>query len=228
MIYKDKFNQAIQLTMPKNVKTIGISMSGGADSSLLCYLLARQIKEEKLDVKISPITAKFSVRPWSYDVSRTVTGFISSALDFDNWGDHWKFDVTEYECQTDARKEYKFDTIVQFLILNKKIDFFYSGKTKNPAQEIMNTFHDKQYQEDRQNPNQQSIQKSEIEHVPYAMVDKRLVLSLYKDLDLLDTLFPLTRSCEGDRNITNNFTTTCGKCWWCEERNWAYQEVIND
>jgi tRNA(Ile)-lysidine synthase TilS/MesJ len=34
------------------VKTIGVWMSGGADSALLCYLLAKQIKKDLIQAKL--------------------------------------------------------------------------------------------------------------------------------------------------------------------------------
>ena len=36
--------------------TLGIWLSGGADSSLLCYLLAKHIKDNNLPYKLQPVT----------------------------------------------------------------------------------------------------------------------------------------------------------------------------
>jgi len=40
------------------IHTVGVWMSGGADSTLLCYLLAKQIKEENLPIKLKPFTVQ--------------------------------------------------------------------------------------------------------------------------------------------------------------------------
>ena len=50
----------IPLTTPagNKIKTIGIWMSGGADSSLLCYLMAKEIKTHNIPVKIQPLTVQ--------------------------------------------------------------------------------------------------------------------------------------------------------------------------
>ena len=51
---------------------------------------------------------------------------------------------------------------------------------------------------------------------------------MYKEANLLDELYPITRSCEYDptsnyfKNIKNPGIGHCGKCWWCEERKWAF------
>ena len=42
----------------REVKTIGIWMSGGADSSLLAYLLAKKIKDEELNIKLQPLSVR--------------------------------------------------------------------------------------------------------------------------------------------------------------------------
>ena len=47
---------------------------------------------------------------------------------------------------------------------------------------------------------------------------KQSIASLYRALGVEETLFPHTRSCEDD-NHTNGH---CGKCWWCKERLWGF------
>ena len=52
MIYENKFGK-IKIELENlNNKTIGIAMSGGADSTLLCCLLANTIKEKGLDKQV--------------------------------------------------------------------------------------------------------------------------------------------------------------------------------
>ena len=61
---------------------------------------------------------------------------------------------------------------------------------------------------------------------PFFVINKKWEAEVYKDLNLLDTLFPLTRSCEGSDYETGNYTFHCGKCWWCEERMWAFGRLV--
>ena len=58
MIYKNKFGEVDILNKKYNFdnKVIGLSMSGGADSTMLCYLLAKTIQKEKLNIIIQPYT----------------------------------------------------------------------------------------------------------------------------------------------------------------------------
>lgn len=56
----------------------------------------------------------------------------------------------------------------------------------------------------------------------YANVDKKFVAGVYKENNLMDTLFPLTRSCVGRPKETDNFTKECHRCFWCYEKAWAF------
>ena len=35
-------------------------------------------------------------------------------------------------------------------------------------------------------------------------------------------IFPLTRSCVGVANLTDNYTKNCHQCFWCYEKKWAF------
>ena len=146
MEYTDKFGQIARLEIPSGVKNIAVSMSGGADSSLLCYLLAKQIKEQGLDIKIFPVSAVFAVRPWSYDTAARIIKRIETLTGFTNWGHHWQFRVSLEDCKSDIAKENRFGDTLSLLFINKVIDHLYSGKTKNPSAEVCDTFVDKRRQ----------------------------------------------------------------------------------
>ena len=56
MQYKNTFGK-IQVMKNEHLfrgKTLGVSMSGGADSTMLCYLLAKTIKKRDLQITIQP------------------------------------------------------------------------------------------------------------------------------------------------------------------------------
>ena len=52
----------MKLNIPKNVKKIGLAMSGGCDSSLLLYLLCNQIVEDNFS-KISNLVLLLNSLP---------------------------------------------------------------------------------------------------------------------------------------------------------------------
>lgn len=53
--------------------------------------------------------------------------------------------------------------------------------------------------------------------------DKRVTFWLADQLGILDTLLKITRSCEGVRELSKNWTEECHHCWWCYERTWAHE-----
>ena len=60
---------------------------------------------------------------------------------------------------------------------------------------------------------------------PFVNVNKRFVAGVFKENNLMDDLYPITRSCVGGSWQTNNFTEWCWQCFWCYEKEWAFNEV---
>ena len=61
------------------VKTIGMWMSGGADSSMCAYLINKKIRDENLDVKFQPMSVRRG-RGWNPVYAGTVIDFIENSL----------------------------------------------------------------------------------------------------------------------------------------------------
>lgn len=58
---------------------------------------------------------------------------------------------------------------------------------------------------------------------PFRNGDKRVTFWLADNLGILDNLLAISRSCEGPRDLSNNWTEECHHCWWCYERTWAHE-----
>ena len=56
---------------------------------------------------------------------------------------------------------------------------------------------------------------------PWTNWHKQDLAELYNNLAIMDTLFPLTRSCEG-MGSEILARKHCGECWWCQERLWGF------
>ena len=69
------------------VNTIGIWMSGGADSSFLAYMLCKKIKKENLNIKLQPISSRRG-RPWNPVYAGNVIDWIVNDLQIDFVLDH--------------------------------------------------------------------------------------------------------------------------------------------
>ena len=58
---------------------------------------------------------------------------------------------------------------------------------------------------------------------PLYKINKRFIADIYRQFDLTENLFPMTWSCEGSKELTNDYTIPCEECWWCWEREWAFK-----
>ena len=221
------------LTIPSNtpsgkpITDIGIWLSGGADSALLCYLLAKKIVDEKLAVKIHPLTIDYK-RP-HVAIAKEVVASISSLLFCTEvFADHVIYNPPADVTWTNAELN------EQFHIRNKEhfttglIQILYSGITTNPPVEVQQTFnygvlHDVELKRGA------GVTKTDVVHKigeegefyeikPFFNVDKLAIAKLYTDNNLMDTLFPITRSCEDPSTVRGH----CGECWWCQERKWGF------
>ena len=108
------------------------------------------------------------------------------------------------------------------------IDILYSCITCNPPD------NDKTISKNKERTRDESAERpletwSGFAHYinPFFKINKKDIKKLYDENGLTHTLFPITRSCEGSDYQTGNYTYHCGKCWWCEERLWAFGFLDN-
>ena len=45
-----------EINLPSHVTDIGLKISGGADSAIVAYMLAKYVSEERPDINIHPVT----------------------------------------------------------------------------------------------------------------------------------------------------------------------------
>jgi len=205
----------------KEVKTLGIWMSGGADSSILAYLLAKKIIDEKLSINILPLSVR-RTRPWNPLYAQNVVDFIEENLKF-KFLDHKIFypDINDsYQCED---KEFR-DRNVE-LFEKDEMQILYSGITCNPPNDAPI---DKNKERVRDVDAKREIYNESPDGCfinPFFNINKKFIYKIYHKFDLLNTLFPITRSCEGSIEDSGNYTYHCGKCWWCEERLWAFGKL---
>lgn len=192
------------------VKNIGIKMSGGADSSILGYLLAEHIIKNKLDINLFPIIIIEQDAPFQQIHAQQVIEFIEQTLDF-------KFCspiIFDHYTKTNKIKRMR---QIESDLLKTMLDFIISGTTQYPKE----GFIEPGGPDDNRKGVFPELWKEKI-YTPFINKDKKELAELYKQHKLLDTLFPLTRSCVA---VTNNFESHCGECWWCKERKWAFGKL---
>lgn len=53
-----------EINLSKDVTDIGIKISGGADSAIVTYMLAKYVTEERPDITIHPVTGIADIKPY--------------------------------------------------------------------------------------------------------------------------------------------------------------------
>lgn len=242
---------AVTLPFNNKWKSIGVSVSGGADSALLAYLLSKHIYYYQLPIKINFISniRMWETRPWQRYDSIRIFNTIKSLFPSLTYKRYENFVAPEIETGTigkiipNSKGDLKGgDQISTFSFANyicrlEKIDAWYAGITKNPPIDFNGA------PDDRNNDFEGSIKEIVTNHKdlfiihPFKFESKDKLINLYKKLDLLD-LLSKTRSCEGDTTsapeifngldfdtyIPDQFVPVCGKCFWCKEREWAMKK----
>lgn len=204
----------IDLIIPDS--PVGVTVSGGADSAILLYFI---LKMTSNPVYIFSVVNQFKLgtnAKCSIDV-------VSKCAELT--GNYNFTHILEYTpMQT---KENLFNTPRKFL-KNGSISYLYTGVTKNPPDNVTETFKRQTSESVHRDP---SVTRTEIHEnfiMPWTNVDKQTVRRIYENYNLLESLFPLTRSCEWStnmKNVENPGTGHCGECWWCEERLWGFGKL---
>lgn len=192
-----------------DVKRIGIKMSGGADSSLLAYLLVKHIIDNNLDIKVHPIIIIERLSPFQELFAKPIIEFIEkeTGFSFEN--------LFIFECAVDENKTKKMRQIEADL-LNLELDLIVAGTTQHPK----SGFNEPGGPDESRIGNFPEIWDKI--YIPFINKDKRELAELYNQYNLIETLFPMTRSCVA---VTDNFDKHCGECWWCKERIWAFGKL---
>ena len=212
MIIKNS-QQDITIDLPTNFKQVGLKISGGTDSAIVAYMLSKYVSEERKDITIIPITVNHQDKEFQEPFAKSVIKHLTDV--FGNiFGEHHVRHCPEAS-QYDSTQR----NLVKSLYLSKKIQCHYVGITKNPPSEVID--HWNFGPADDRNAGEELRPTVEFKSFrPLINIDKKGVAELYNTLGVMETLFPLTRSCE---EYTNDFSKHCGTCWFCKERHWGFE-----
>jgi 7-cyano-7-deazaguanine synthase in queuosine biosynthesis len=232
-------------------KNIGISVSGGADSALMSYLLCDLVNKNKFEKKIHIITNVrcWKTRPWQQQNSLDVYNWLVSAfptIEFKRhtnfiapdleWGSVGPNIVDEYG-KLKSGNQIELRAHAEYVAHKEKLDAWYCGVTKNPDKEFDGRLVDRDVNVDISDTTLDRLIKTHMGVFachPFTYVQKDWIVAQYKKLGIMD-LFDLTRSCEGDRETYPDIfgdldyktyepgspVPVCGKCFWCKEREWG-------
>lgn len=220
----------MKLDFDKPHKKILLDVSGGADSSLLLYMLIQHLKEtNQNDVEVNLLTMAFDKKGrWTARYATNIIDFVIDKTETDYIKNHWVFYRKTPESTYIPQME---DHYIEV----ENITLLMNGRTANPPLgEIVTNYKGESILLTETSPApERNVNRNAKVYIhrpnltiyrPFVNLHKKQIKDLYEKYNLLDSLFPLTRSCEGFDYETKNYTTSCGRCWWCLERKWAFGE----
>lgn len=219
-------------------RQIAVSVSGGADSALLAYLVCKKVTAQEVHI-ISHVRC-WKTKPWQeYDSKRIYdwlcehfpnitfhrhVNFIAPDLEYGDKGatlvDEYGRNVSGDNIQQRAYAEY--------ICHKHNINCYYNGVTRNPRDAEFNGMKERDVERTKDNEHLEFM-----EHMgryaahPFRFITKDQIIKKYKEENIVD-LFNITRSCEGTfdwldyRNYkVGELVPVCNECFWCKERDWA-------
>tara|TARA_B100000809_G_scaffold264388_1_gene320082 strand:- start:1722 stop:2405 length:684 start_codon:yes stop_codon:yes gene_type:complete len=221
--------KTIDIELPKTGNIL-LWVSGGLDSAAGLYLIARHIKENKLKNRIvvatwqrdsddNPGEKKQIAKDWNVKHAEKVIAKVKTLLKIPKnsklISDHI---IIPTPPKTGLRiDESEWQKVYYRHEKRMKLKDTFGFVTKNPTRSIMQ---ENDMWEDR--PAYRDGVKRQHNSKPFQNYDKRFIAKIFEDEGLMKTLYPVTRSCEGQADKTQNFTKPCKKCWWCKEKKWAF------
>ncbi len=197
---------------------VGIMVSGGADSAILLYHLMKHSKDKIHIFSLGNNDKRrlnLSIATQVVEKCIQLTGNI-------NIEHHINY------CETQTLNSLL--VMPKQFIEEKRIKIVYNGVTANPPKKVLDTFKLKSLEIDRDPNVERDVFTSDgLWYSPWTNIDKKIIASMFKEENLIETLFSITRSCAYDpthhyfiENVKDPGYGHCGGCWWCEEREWAF------
>jgi 7-cyano-7-deazaguanine synthase in queuosine biosynthesis len=199
------------IDVPVYSGTLGISLSGGADSAVLLYMLMANTTDP---IATYTIASRSKNKTTAYYAPKVIERCQELT------GHH---NVTNTVIEVDVQH---IDDMVSAFIMELdagRIDKIYLGTTQHPSLEVQAEFTDSLDPETLLMRNagiKRPIEEGDFV-IPFRNHNKRDIAGIYTALGLTDSLFPITRSCEDPRYTQGH----CGKCWWCQERLWGFGRI---
>jgi hypothetical protein len=235
----------VEIPFDKNWKKVAISISGGADSALLTFLLCDKIINNT-EIHFITHVRMWKTRPWQSWYSDRVIEWFKDRFPSIKFEKHVNFISPELEYGSvgptiidEYGKLVSGDNIekrafAEYICFINNIDSHYNAVTRNPRGINLGGMNERDIEQSSDNRHL-TITKHMNRWAchPFRFVDKSWILKQYKNLNILD-LFELTRSCEGEFKdidyksyIPGQHVPICNNCFWCRERSWAIDQLDN-
>jgi hypothetical protein len=239
---------SVEFPILTNWRNIGISLSGGADSALLAYLICSSTSHTA-NIHILTNIRMWKTRPWqkynALDVYNWLEerfpdhkftmhqNFIPPDLE---WGDKGP-NITDEYGKLKSGNQIILRSHAEYIAFRYGLDAWFAGVNKNPSEDFKGKLNDRDIKPT------EDLTPLIREHMgvtvchPFIYTTKDWIIKQYHEHDIKE-LLDLTRSCEGDKThypeifgnldyktyIPGQAVPECGKCFWCKEREWAIKQ----
>jgi len=228
----------VDLFLPKDGGSVTVQVSGGADSAILLYSLAKKVQEIGIDLKIHPLTYVRD-KPHNLISAPGVVEWIQNRLGF-KFEQHLIVNAGREDKMWNDRLRARRQT----LSIKHNIIMEYDAQSSLPGypgpvpeearrdlDHVISALGERISDPETRIKELGVYASSHYLKKPFWFKDKAFIASLYKTHDVLD-LLPHTRSCESLPHQNENYKLTCfnskyltergHQCWWCTERKWAF------
>lgn len=228
-----------------NWKKVSISVSGGADSALLSFLVCKLITQKNLDIEIHFISnvRMWKTRPWQRQNSIDVFNWIRDRYSNLKFFRHENFIAPEIEFgsiggiipnkqgKLKGGDQISTSSYAEYVCHKEQINAWFAGMTKNPPADFSaNGMKDRNVDSPKNLEELFVVNRNIWVCHPFRYTTKDWIIKQYIDYKILD-LLRITRSCEGEfeyldytNYITGQDVPECGRCFWCKEREWGMKQ----
>lgn len=200
---------------------VGITWSGGTDSTLMLYILMKNVKST---IHVFTLAAK-DKRYFPSFVTPVLLEKLIAETRNNNIIHHLRYvDIFSKTYLTeDVRQHCK----------EKRINSYYTGFTANPPLDVADSFCGPRENSEK-NSRDPLVNRSVINQhpddnyfifTPFTNINKQKISEIYSNFNIIESIFPYTRSCESTRSEIT-YKDHCLNCWWCKERLWGFRQYI--
>jgi len=220
---------------------IAISVSGGADSALLAYLLCKKVTKQEVHI-INHIRC-WKTKPWQEEDGKNVYRYLKDKFPNIKFQRHVNFIAPDLEygdigpiITDEYGKQVSGDNAEQrgfaeYICHKYNVDCYYNAVTRNPKNVDFKGMPSRDIDLSEDNAHLALMEHmGRIACHPFRFTEKSEIVKKYKEEAIWD-LFEITRSCEGTFENLNyqtytpgQYVPTCGECFWCKEREWAIKQ----
>ena len=202
-------NNDITLELPSGA--IGISFSGGVDSSLLAYLVLDQIKDTEIHLfTISTVQRNLCQHKVCADVLSEICRLTNN------------YNVIQHMsvCNSDAEGSSSINLLPDKMLYHQQIvkSVLYGTNCNPSATDIPGIDQFEFFYERQRSPLVTRPLSSNGIYRPLTNLTKQDIYGIYLEQGITESVYPLTKSCSTDYG-----QLPCGKCWFCLERVWGEQ-----